>query len=93
MGCTEPCTAHTPGREYITDLLQDGVLDEAKLTPIAPTWRRHCEDRIRRLMAKAHSLQDGPQGIGPTLLGLEHWKLRKVAEHQRRDSRKQFGWR
>ena len=31
----------------IADLLQNGVLDKAKMSPIAPMWRQHYKEGIR----------------------------------------------
>ena len=62
----------------MADLMKSGVSDEAKLTPIAATWRLLYRDKVCRFMTCPHSPQGGPQRVGPSLPEVEHWKLSKL---------------
>ena len=81
----------------IGDLLTDGGLDEAKLAPVAATWRNHYRTEVQKLMTHSHSPQVGPQRAGPVLPELDTWKLSRVSaalvEARAPGSQKRFGRR
>ena len=79
-GATYQCPALIRrGVLQVGNLLKDGRVDEAKLAPVAATWRALHRDGVRRFMTYAHGPQEGPQRTGAMLPELDTCKLSGVA--------------